>query len=228
MKSVQDKGDGVLSTKQKFVIETYELLAEKGYENLRVRDIANRVGCTAAALYKHFDSVDHLVMLASVRFLDAYAEELMAITRYSPDPLTLDLQAWRCFINHAFENPPIYTRLFWENVTGFSLGDIMAEYTLLFDRSFDRTNDIVYGYYYTAMFEDSMQKRDYIWLRKAAGEGLMTLEDALYVSKINDCIAHASLASHLHDYKQPDIRAAAIEECRSLIERNIEEHRIRH
>ena len=217
----------VLSTKQKFVIETNKLLEEKGLEGVRVRDIAERVGCTAAALYKHFDSMDHLIMLSSVRFLDSYVEELIPITRYSPDPLTLDLQAWRCFLQHAFENPPIYLRLFWEHETGISLGDVMAEYTMLFSSHFSDKDDLAYGYYYTALFEESLQRRDFIWLRRAANEGLMTIEDALFVSKVNDHIVHSALANHQYDYVQQAIREAAITECRQLIEKNIEDHRIR-
>lgn len=228
-KQEEPKNQGALSTKQRFVVETYELLRENGLENLRVRDIASRVGCTPAALYKHFESMDHLVMLGSVKFLDGYAKELVPITLYSLDSLTLDLQAWRVFIRHAFENPPIFIHLFWGNASEITFGDIMAEYTAMFGslHGDDKSQDALYGYYYSAMFEDTLQKRDYVWLRKAAGEGLMKIEDALFVSKTNDCIVHASLIDHMRDYMDPRVREQAIAECIALIEKNIEDHRIR-
>lgn len=220
---------GELSTKQRFIIETYRLLQDGGIENLRVRDVAGRVGYTAAALYKHFDNLDYLIMLASIRFLDSYAEELIPITKYSKDPLSMDLQAWKCFINHAFRNVPIYLHLFWENGSGSSFGDAMSEYMSIFPPDYDshRDPDDFYGYFYSAMFTGSLQERDYIWLRKAAGEGLISLGDALYVSKVNEHTVHGMLMNHINDYKDPTIRGKAIEECNRLVEKTINDHAIR-
>ncbi|MFR3548257.1 TetR/AcrR family transcriptional regulator, partial [Blautia sp.] len=55
------------NTKQMLIEAAYNMILEKGAENIRVRDLAKRVGCSAAALYKHFESLDYLLALASVR-----------------------------------------------------------------------------------------------------------------------------------------------------------------
>ena len=101
------------TTKQKFVDVTYYMIKEKALENLKVRDIAKRVGCTAAALYKHFETMDYLIMVASIRFLDDYMMELMELTESEQNSIEINLAAWKAFNKYAFANPPIFIHLFW-------------------------------------------------------------------------------------------------------------------
>ena len=81
------------------------MIKEKGLENLKVRDIAKRVGCTAAALYKHFETMDYLIMVASIRFLDDYMMELMELTESEQNSIEINLAAWKAFNKYAFANP---------------------------------------------------------------------------------------------------------------------------
>ena len=58
--------------------------------------------------------------------------------------------------------------------------------------------------------------------RRAANEGLLTMEDAVYVSRVNSMIAHAALREHMEDYKDPVIARRAAENCYRLIEKTID------
>jgi len=49
-----------LGTKRKFAYEALKLFSEKGYEAVSVAQIADAVGCTPPALYKHFKSKQDL------------------------------------------------------------------------------------------------------------------------------------------------------------------------
>ena len=42
------------STKKQFLIEALRLFAEFGYDSVSISQIAERVGCSAPALYKHY------------------------------------------------------------------------------------------------------------------------------------------------------------------------------
>ena len=42
------------STKKQFLTEALKLFAEFGYDSVSISQIAERVGCSAPALYKHY------------------------------------------------------------------------------------------------------------------------------------------------------------------------------
>ncbi|MCQ2248558.1 MAG: TetR/AcrR family transcriptional regulator [Treponema sp.] len=48
------------NTKELFVIEALKLFGERGYDSVRISDIAEAVGCTAPALYKHYKNKQEL------------------------------------------------------------------------------------------------------------------------------------------------------------------------
>ena len=58
--------------KRDYIEATYEILRESGMEGFTIRSVAERVGCSSAALYKHFTDANHLLSLASVRYLRKY------------------------------------------------------------------------------------------------------------------------------------------------------------
>lgn len=50
-----------LTTKEKILFATIDLFAEKGYGNVSMREIANKVGIKASSLYKHYESKEALL-----------------------------------------------------------------------------------------------------------------------------------------------------------------------
>ena len=55
------KGREEKNTKRRFAIEALRLFAEKGYESVSVAEIAEAVGCSAPALYKHYKNKQELL-----------------------------------------------------------------------------------------------------------------------------------------------------------------------
>lgn len=49
------------NTKRRFAIEALRLFAEKGYDSVSVAEIAESVGCSAPALYKHYKNKQELL-----------------------------------------------------------------------------------------------------------------------------------------------------------------------
>lgn len=56
---MQEKAE--MKTKEKFAIEALRLFADKGYEAVSIAEIANAVGCSAPALYKHYKNKQELL-----------------------------------------------------------------------------------------------------------------------------------------------------------------------
>ena len=209
-----------LTTKQRFVEVTYQMIGEKGLENIKVRDIAKQVGCTAAALYKHFESFDYLIMLASIRYLEDYMEELTEITRSIPDPVQMDIEAWHAFNRHAFGNPRVFLHLFWGPCSSM-FSDAAVEYYQLFPPQEKAHDEVFYGYYFMAAYNGALPEREFIWLRSAASKGELDYDDARYISITNNYIAHGMLLDHLDDFREPGKADEAARSCNALIEKTI-------
>lgn len=60
-----------------------DLFGERGFEGTSMRDVAGRVGCTAAALYYHFDGKDALLSDLVTPFLEE-VETLLAVAADTP------------------------------------------------------------------------------------------------------------------------------------------------
>lgn len=210
------------STKKKFVEETYKMILEVGFEQIKVRDIAKRVGCTAAALYKHFENLNYLIVLASIKFLDRYQQELVYITVNEDDPIEVDIKAWYCFNKYAFAKPHVFLNLFWEN-DHMTFESAMEEYFELYPAEVvTKKADM----FYYATFEGELTERDFIWLRRGAVEGKLSFDDAKYISRVNCLVARGMLMEHLTDYKEPGVAEQAAQECSMIIEKTIRKHLI--
>ena len=58
-------GGKPVDTKRRILEEALTLFSEKGYANVYVADIAERVGIKAPSLYKHFQSKFHLNLIGN-------------------------------------------------------------------------------------------------------------------------------------------------------------------
>lgn len=203
--------------KTRLVEEASEMIQELGYENIRVRDLAKRVECTAPALYKHFENMDYLLGVASLKYLRPYIEELRENLMKNSDIIEAELEAWRLFNKYAFRYPGLFLNLFWSGKEDF-LESILQEYFEMYPLEV-RGKDI--ALFYTSIFSGSVEQRDYVWFRRAAAEGLLNYDDAKYVSEINCLIARGLLHKHMYDYRDEQIYKEAVEKCNDLIEKNI-------
>jgi AcrR family transcriptional regulator len=84
-------------TRDKLLVATVELFAERGYDRIRVRDIAERAGVTTGAIYAHYADVAALLADAAGRALDSSVTAVVASGSPDLGPLL------RTFITHPAE-----------------------------------------------------------------------------------------------------------------------------
>lgn len=65
-----------LELREACVIAAQEVIAEKGVENLSLRDVARKLGVSHQAPYKHYPSRDHLLAEVMRRCFQSFAEHL--------------------------------------------------------------------------------------------------------------------------------------------------------
>lgn len=211
--AVYNKGN---ETKRRFVMLTYQKLQTTDASNLTVRDLAKENGCSAAALYKHFDSLEYLITVASVRFLDEYMKQYANLLDSEQDFRDIYIQGWELFNEYAFDRPDIYYRLFWGKDNSI-FGSAFEDYFELFPF---KGSEKYTAQYYTLLFDENIQERDYMMLRHIQNSGYIDNEEALYFSYTNPLIVRGLLSDSMK-MEKPE-RKKQMELCNKLLRKNME------
>lgn len=201
-------------TKRQLVGLVYNMLRERDASTVTARVVAAAQGCSAAAIYRHFESLEELISVASVRFLHPYMEEYSLLMDSDMPYLEMYVEGWELFNRYAFERPDLYYRLFWGEENR-NLGDAVQGYYELFPFEASLKSAACF---YTLMFNDNMIDRDYLLLHRAVNMGLMTESDADYFSHTNVLIVRGMI----YDALSSDAvkRAEMRDKCSYLIRRN--------
>jgi len=212
-------------TKQKFVEVTCQMIAEEGMENLSIRKIADRVGCTSAVLYRHFKSLDYLIMLGAIRFLEDYVQDLIAIERTSEKNIERAIDSWHVFSKYAFQNPPLFYHVFFDCDNSL-FEEAIVEYYQLFPLKLQDEKNPFYGFFFMSLFNGSPHERNFYYFNRAANEGSIRESDIDYLCWVCPFIFSGALRLHEVDFKEPGVMEAAKKKCDFFIDKTIESCRI--
>ncbi len=199
--------------KIKYVQITGDILEKEGIEGVTIRKVAEKAGCTSAVLYKHFENKEHLIMLASIKFLEPYIIEFMKQTvRKDITSVQMDLLLWKCFIYEAFKNKRYYELMFFS-----SQKDMLEEYVYEYYQMFPEVNRHFDGFAASIIFSNNLSEREFIRLRRAANAGLITTENALLLSRLTVAVFTGSFIQYSGaEMTEADIKFAT-EDCYNLI-----------
>lgn len=200
-------------TKRKFITLAYQKLLEKTVDDVTVRELASEKGYSAPAIYKHFESLEYLMVLASVKFLEPYMNEYSDMLKEIEDPLEAYLRGWEIFNHYAFERPDIYFRLFWGQYNAV-FTDAIVEYFELFPAAVSQKDLAM------TLFQNSdIHIRDYQTLHRVINHSPLTEEDVEYISQVVPIIAEGLLYECLDSSQAA--RWVAEKKCNELIRKSI-------
>ena len=202
-----------IERKRSYVQITARILESEGIKGVNIRRIAKEAGCTSAVLYKHFDNLDHLIMLASVHFLEPYIREFRRVAkRRDITSIQIDLYLWKFFIREAFMNKPYYEMMFFSSDKDM-LEDYIYEYYSLFpqeEKDFD-------GLAASIIFSNNLTEREYIRLRRAAHEVMITLENAKLLSRLSTAVFNGVFIQYNFVENDRGALQMAADDCYQLI-----------
>ena len=199
--------------KIRYVQITSEILEKEGIEGVTIRKVAEKAGCTSAVLYKHFENKEHLVMLASVKFLEPYIIEFLKQTdREDITSIQMDLWLWRCFIFEAFRNKPYYEPMFFSDQR-----DMLEECVYEYYQMFPEVQKHFTGLSASIIFSSNLNEREFFRLRRAANAGLITMENASLLGRLSVAVFQGMFSQYAGmTMSETEIRFAA-EDCYNLI-----------
>lgn len=193
--------------KQQFINCAYEILQTEGISHLSIRRLAKEIGCTSTVLYSYFDNIEHLITIASVRYLEGYIADFKRITNEIRDPLELNIELWERFVTYALENVDIFELLFFGKYKE-NLVDIIYEYYEIFSQEFEDMDGLIVS----VMFNGDIRERDYIMYRRAASLGYLDLHMATILAQMDEYMFHGMLMEYKNQKLQPEeIRQKATE-----------------
>ncbi len=100
-----------IQLKEACVQAAHEVIAERGIENLSLRDVARKLGVSHQAPYRHYPSRDHLLAEVMRRCFEDFARELDARQHFD-DPAEDLGSLGRQYLQYARSHPLEYRLMF--------------------------------------------------------------------------------------------------------------------
>lgn len=211
--AIYEKGN---ETKRRLIMSMYNKLKIQDASEITVRELAKENNCSPAALYRHFESLEYLIILGSMRFFIDYMAEYGQLMDSNNDLMESYIQGWQLFNKYAFERPDLYYRFFWGQYNAM-FSDALEEYFELFPVTGSQRYP---AYFYTLLFTEDVRERDFLMLRRAVNYSLLSDEDAVYFSKSNTLIVKGMIEMYMgHGLEE---RRKGEQECNQLLLKNLE------
>ena len=201
--------------KRIYVDAAYEILRTEGLEGISIRKVAESVGSSSAALYKHFENLDDLVSLASIRFLTDYYRDTRLLAKVDLDPLQLNIQLWECLAYYAFKDVPIFEYMFFSDATEHMESTIFDYYHL-----FPEEMEGMRSYIIANMSIVNLFDRDFTFLVRGVSAGLIDMDSACYLRDMDIYLFRGMLATYHSSYKNEKVRREATRHLLELLVKN--------
>jgi len=188
--------------KKELVQSAFNILKSEGIESLKIRRIAEDVGCTSTVIYKHFEDLEHLIAFAAIRILKDYIRDFQEIMNNDAQLNMLDmyLKTWERFAHYAFEDIHIFELLFWGKYKK-KLGELIFDYFHLFKDEVEMKN--FDGWSASIMFNNDLRARDCIILRRVAATGYLPFCEVSTLSNLFVSLFRGMLLEYKDNYREP-------------------------
>ena len=211
------KGD---DTKRKYVETTSQIIKEDGLDEVSIRKIANRIGCSTAVLYRHFPNLDFLIVLAAMHMLDGYFSRLVEVEKNQDTGIATAIESWDAFIISAYEYPQLFYRVFYVYDSN-TFHNAIKEYFKLFpiEERFEEIKD--HGLFFLSLYSSNSYTRSLYYFRRAANEGAISFEDSRFLSYVVPSISAYQLNRVQKGFVNEAEHDAELKHCIYLIHHTV-------
>lgn len=208
--------------KKELVFVTYELLKSNAPDSIKIRDIAAQAHCTSTVIYKHFDSLDQLLLIASIHFLEDYVVELQQTIHKNSDALDMLVEMWRVFANYAFQNVEVFDMLFWGKFKD-ALGDMIFQYYKLFPEKWIDMDAL----FASVFFNNDINERNGIIMHRAVVNDYFDYHEERLLSDMQCALFHGLLLQYRESYRLPGKAAEGAAQFMEMLNSLIAKYRMK-
>ncbi|RYG71346.1 TetR/AcrR family transcriptional regulator [Lentibacillus lipolyticus] len=162
-----------------FLDAASDLIEEKGLNNIKIREIADRAGYTSSTAYNYFRDLSHLKFFAAMRYTTSYVHDLPNYMEKGNNTVEKWLYAWECFCRHSFHFPEVYYLLYIENL-GVIPEEMMQMYYEVYENELIDLSDEVQS----IIAHHDIAKRSSLYIHKTIDEEFIKEADLEYIADL--------------------------------------------
>lgn len=161
---------------KKTLIEmTSIMLSENSLEDLSIRKVSKKSGCTSGTIYLHFKNFNHLLLLACLKYLKEHVEEIKKIDIIFKNSKEEYIYIWKIFCKYAFKYPKIYYFIFFSSHEFYKQNHLdeyyeIKEYYHLFLEEFSNFP----AKYYKMILKLDLEERNKFLLQKLSTDNFIS------------------------------------------------------
>ncbi|MFA1821696.1 TetR/AcrR family transcriptional regulator [Virgibacillus oceani] len=162
-----------------FLNAAADLIEEKGMNNIKIREIADRAGYTSSTAYNYFRNLSHLKFFAAMRYTTTYFHDLPNYMEKGNNTVDEWLYGWECFCRHSFQYPEVYSLLYIEN-----LGVIPEEMNQLYYEVYANELINLSDEVQSIITHHNIAQRSTLFIYKTIEEGFIKETDLDYIANL--------------------------------------------
>jgi AcrR family transcriptional regulator len=165
-----------------FIEATEQIIREEGVSGVTIRKVSKLAGYNSATTYNYFDSLEHLITFASLKFMKPYTNALALNVNNEMNSLERYIRVFNIFAHYTFSSPEIFYNLFYGKY-GYDLADIIKEYYEIYPEELSgNSGDVLDMLFSGNIFERERHITQRIYL-----DGFIGKEDADRLVDISIC-----------------------------------------
>ncbi|SHH37526.1 TetR/AcrR family transcriptional regulator [Tepidibacter thalassicus] len=162
-----------------FIDAATEIIEKEGINGVTIRKVASISGYNSATIYNYFENLNHLIFLASMKFIRPYTENLSNYIKDSKNALDKTLSVWECFCHYSFKNPEIYYFIFFTKLNN-SINNYIKEYYEIYPQELISSNQNIT----TMLLKHNIYDRSLILLEECVKEGFINKKDIFEINEM--------------------------------------------
>ena len=106
-----------------FIRSAQDIMKKEGISGITLRKVADGAGYNTATIYNYFDDLDHVILFASLKYLQIYNQELDLQLQNCKTARDVFFISWDTFCKVSFQYPEAFHQIFFTKHSS-SLGRI--------------------------------------------------------------------------------------------------------
>lgn len=166
-----------------FIRSAQDIMKEEGICGITLRKVADGAGYNTATIYNYFDDLDHVILFASLKYLQIYNKELDHRLKSSKSAKDTFFISWDTFCKISFQYPEAFHQIFF-NKHSNALADICERYYDIFPEERAASTSTLYP----IISDYRLLTRNYLVLEPLLKEAGQSLE---HIDIMNELIISA-------------------------------------
>jgi len=177
-----------------FIDAAAEIIITEGADKVTIRKVGDVAGYNSATIYNYFENLEHLISLASMKFMKDYTNDLPKCLKKGTNTFEKAILIWTCFCKHSFKSPEIYYSIFFNNLSK-PTHRYFKEFYSIYTEYLAEMSEMVSS----MLIEDDIYDRSLVLLKECSKHGFFKEEDLIEINEITYYIYKGMLSDVLHN-----------------------------